>query len=1091
MNHHLLILHRLVVKERRRLLVRKIAQHFSRATSVFLVVSTVFHLAFSWLPLAVLPLIWDILVICYLIALVGIVVDKVLIRRPGLIATARLLERTAVQKIAHPLLSIALELEKEPHTVDTVGRVFVLAAEQAPLFTNKAERSSRKSYLLLCATFAVAVAALVLLHPRLCTFWRLPFNVYREGNITIRPGSLTVPFGASVTCSLQPEGFRLPSSRFNSVTYGSEKTVDTLLRPDSNGIFTVALDSLTVSQIYRFSYGAKRSREEKITVVPLPLLYRLEVTMVPPAYTHLPVQVLQDGVGDFSAYRGTEVHVSLESSPLLQAFVLYGNDSLLLTVNGNCASGSFVFTQSDTYTFLLRDTLGQVSSSLPLYQMNLISDATPVVRFIQPGENRAFEPSQRETLWVEGVDDIGLQELRLFWRSNAIGDSTLSSMDLSKAITGRTVSVQVVWEMYSFNLYPGDTLFYWARGKDGRSPGNAQVSTTDTFYFRLPSFREIHERVLAKEQYAEDRIGEVRAKQQEIQSDVAQLGRATAVTEKPTWDQRQMVEKVERAVQAQADSLQKSLASLEESAEKMRSEGRLGDEITKKMAEIQKALKELVEQFGDSLLFKPQQSGEMTMDELRQSVDKLKEMLPELSKQLDNTLQYLEQLKKDRELVRLAEQAQVLAAKQALLTVQQPELRSVAKQNSLLQQIRELQEQVQLTLGEEATKLPGQPLQKMSDEAAAMQQQMEQKRMPSVVSQNRMSSSLASLAEQLQLKMRSAMMTKMLAEREQLLDLAYSALDLASWQKEVDRMGHVRGDAAATAQAVSQQALREALGILNRLADTLSMLPPAVMRELRKKIAETVASSNAVLAAMGEMDGSYAMRLSERALSELAAALLGTVAAMDAAGKQDGGSGDGGEGMAALRKLSGKQAAINAATAQMLRKLMQGKKRGMGKAGDGDEGGTGEAARRAAEQEQRKLADALRTLQEKSGGSFEASMKKRLDALEMEARRLAEILKKPSEGITERQDRFLAKMLQSALSLHREDEGKEERQAKSAEIIFSAPVDGPGGSFLSKEDALYRLRSRALQKGTYPQGYRRAINAYFDSLGVMYRLFSE
>lgn len=1086
MNHHLFILHKMVAQERRRLLAQTIVLRFSQATSIFLFASTALHLAFWWMPLAALPLVWDILVICYLVSLVGILFDNLLFRPPELIATARLLEQEGAQKIAHPLLSIALELEKEPHTADTVTRVFAMAADQAPLFAHKTNRNNKKPLLLLSAALVVALTALVLLHPRLCTFWHVPFNVYHEGAMTIRPGSLSVPFNASVTCTLQPYGLRLPSSRFTRVTSGTGKTIDTLLRPDSNGIFTVALNNLTASTGYWFSYGAIRSREEKITVVPLPLLYRLLVTIVPPAYTHLPRQELQDGVGDFSAYGGSEVQVSLESSALQQAFVLYGNDSLQLQTNGTSASGSFIFTQSDTYTFLLQDTLGQMSRSLPRYHMNLTPDAPPAVRFIQPGENRACEPSQRETLWVEGADDIGLQELRIFWRSGGAKDSNQMSTDLSKEITGKTVSAQVVWEMQAFNLYPGDTLFYWARGKDGRSPGHAQEATTDTFYFRIPSFREIHEQVLEKEQYAENRISEALAKQREILSDVAQLDRATAEAQKPTWNQQQMAKQIKRAVQAQADSLQKSLASLEENVDKMRNEGKLDDEITKKMAEIQKALQELIAQFGDSLLFKPQQGDEMTMDELRQSIDKLKEMLPELSKQLDNALQYLAQLKNNREFARLAEQAQALAAKQAQLTVQQVAKRSAAKQNSLLQQIRELQEQVQRALGKEAANLPGQTLQKISDEAAAMQQQMEQDRMPSVATQNSMSSNLASLGEQLQSKMSSAMVGKMHKQREQLLDLAHNALDLASWQKEVDRMGHNKSDAAAIAQAESQQALREAIGILKRLADSLSLLPPAVMRELRKKIEETVISSNAARAAMGEMDGSYALRISERALSELAAALIETVAAMDAAGKQDGSSGNGGEGVAALRKLSGKQAAINAATAHMLQQLLQGKKRGMGKVGDGPEGGS-ESARRAAEQEQRNLAEALRALQEKGGESTDASMKKRLDALEKEARRLTEMLKAPSEEISEQQDRFLAKMLQSALSMHREDEGENERQAKRAETIFNAPVDGLDDSLLSKDDALYRLRSRALQRGTYPLEYRRAINAYFDSLGVMYR----
>jgi molecular chaperone GrpE (heat shock protein) len=181
--------------------------------------------------------------------------------------------------------------------------------------------------------------------------------------------------------------------------------------------------------------------------------------------------------------------------------------------------------------------------------------------------------------------------------------------------------------------------------------------------------------------------------------------------------------------------------------------------------------------------------------------------------------------------------------------------------------------------------------------------------------------------------------------------------------------------------------------------------------------------------------------------------------------------------------MSGKQAAINAATAQMLRAMLQGKRPG----GDGEGyDGQNETARREAQAAQKALADELKALGEKFGDADGEGMRERVQRLEEEARNLTRMLDQPREEVTERQDRFLARMLQSALSLHREEEGKDDRKSTSAGIIFTKSEGAPPDSLRGGDDSFYTVRRRALIGGSYPPGYRQSINTYFDSLGVLY-----
>ena len=105
--------------------------------------------------------------------------------------------------------------------------------------------------------------------------------------------------------------------------------------------------------------------------------------------------------------------------------------------------------------------------------------------------------------------------------------------------------------------------------------------------------------------------------------------------------------------------------------------------------------------------------------------------------------------------------------------------------------------------------------------------------------------------------------------------------------------------------------------------------------------------------------------------------------------------------------------------------------------------------------------------------------------LEDEARRIAQSLQHPEKDLTDHQDRFLARMLQTTLSLHQKDEGKEERVSHSAKEIFTEQEPVAPGALSLDPDTFYRLRRKAFE-GNFPESYRGSVKTYFDSLGVRY-----
>jgi hypothetical protein len=76
-------------------------------------------------------------------------------------------------------------------------------------------------------------------------------------------------------------------------------------------------------------------------------------------------------------------------------------------------------------------------------------------------------------------------------------------------------------------------------------------------------------------------------------------------------------------------------------------------------------------------------------------------------------------------------------------------------------------------------------------------------------------------------------------------------------------------------------------------------------------------------------------------------------------------------------------------------------------------------------------------------------------------------------------------MLQTTLSMHKQDEGKDERQSQSAKNVFPSTIQNSGNTEFNDRDSFFRIRQKAFS-GNFPENYRGAIKNYFDSLGTVF-----
>jgi len=1110
-NESLSLIRKFAARRRRGMLAHKTAARSVTVFFIYALISVILGLTFSIFPWTMLPVVW--LASTALSLTILILLPLILtVRQPSLIQTAGIIENKS--GIKHPALSLALELSQQNDSGGSESlkeQVYHRAANELETMRGIKFSFVNKYILILTLLLTAANAGIITVSPnKMTSYWKLPIAMIAGEQVRVDPGSIVVPLNSSVTLKLSGSARHFPTARLETWPLDSQNRGRHFLRADSAGDFSFSIDNIKESFVYQFSLSSS-TPPETITVVPPPVLRSLHVSMTPPRYTRLPARDLPAGQGNITAYAGTTVNVSLESTPLSNAGIIINNkDTIQLDVKGKSATGTFTVERSTDYTFFLKDTLNQSSDSLPRFMISVIQDELPIARILKPGANKVLTTAQVETLWVEGVDDFGISKMELKWRRGGEPPSEPpQNFDLSERGSPPLIRKPVVWNIRELSLYPGDTLYYWLWVRDNKPFGRAQTAQSDTFWFRMPSFEEIHKAIANKEQYAQEKLGEVRNRQDDIRSSVDKLIKSATGSNELTWDQKRVVDDVKQQLQAQADSLQKAFDALEESMNALREDGTMNEEMFAKMEEIKKAVEELMKEFGENL-FKIDSDHKLSMSEMRQAATKLKDMLPELSERLEQTLAFLEKMRQEKELADLAMRAENLANEQADLSASDDNQQNDRRQQDLLDRIDNVNKDIRDFFKQRNDNTPpsSQQIQKLSQQMKQEQNKSRESRnnQQHQNNKNAMSRELKTLSEQLKDKLSVNMMAKMEEDRKRILSMAHDALSLEEWQQLI------RFQALGTADnrdvASAQQALGNALRMSLVKTDSLTMVNSEIIRAILSAYRNASAKSAAVINSLGKTDGTRQMDQSLQALRELANLLL-TITGDD--DDQDGEGGGQGGMMSGLRRASGRQAALNSMMGDLLQSLMGGRPQGQGygqrgqqqgqgqQSGEGDgeggqrpggdaTGGGGERereARKQAREAQQAIADELKRLADAYGKDAGPSMEKRVRELEQEARRLAQLLENPPADIIDQQDRFLSRMLQSTLSLNRKDEGKEERKGTTSQTLFSDQGTRSSQAGMSSQaDSFHLLRKRAFEDN-FPEEYRAAIREYFDVLGEM------
>jgi hypothetical protein len=1064
----------------RRLTTANIVERVVIYLGVLSVVASVLNVLFIYLPFSFIIYLFSIAIVLPVIVVVFFCILLIWIKRISKLDALRFLEKQS--RIEHGIVSIVFEMRNERENVFTKKAADTAALQIPRLKASFPSYCTVYTLIIFCIGMILFAGSSLLQNSAIhyISFSEIIKN--RRIDYVVKPGTITVPKGKNVVLSMECNNLAASSCWLLTKDVSSGKSDRKLIYKNSSNLFSDTLANVTKSIQYQFITANRKINVDSIIVVQPPVIQSIALKIINPGYMNRIDTITISGNGNASVYRGSTIEIEIESSFLKSAWIVLNKDTISMMTKKRKAFVSFNASSKSKmqYSLLLNDTLGQKNENRIQYEIAILPDEAPVVQITEPAFNKNLTPEMSERITFEAVDDFGISDadLNYFNSSDRVNVQTIK---LSPKKSIEKIQKEYVWDLSKTGLYPGDTLFYFVKVLDNYPYKPSHSASSDTFFFRIPSFEEISKSIYEKEKHAEqllkqaiDKTREIHKTADKIQSD----SKSNSVN--PSWEQIQLLDEMNAQAGEQRDSLQKAIDELNQSAGELRKQGELGKELADKMEMIKKMIEKLASKYGDSLFTNVDENQKITAKQLQEAVEKAKQLLPDLEDALDNTLKYLEAMQRDRELAVLSMKAENLARQQVALNERET-AESGVQQDQVLKESEELNSDIRKALDQNSNDNIDTLLKRIDSLGNEIKARKKNSSSADKKESTAMSQSLMSLADELREMMSDAQMIKSEKELKKVLGIAGMLLNVNDW---IEELGVNRFDDITVGKHL--QVFSDALRKVRSEIDSLEIIPPEMLSYMTKHVTATL---NELQTIISEFDSFQVKRLHNISSSLLVLANELMSFTSQASEQQNNGNGRGGGGMMSkMRKLSQRQSGVNAATSAMLRAIMESKQ-GMqpgsnGMSSEGDKQRF-DAARKAAMERQKEVADELAELQkEYANDNANAQIVKRLEELKKEAQRLTDMFSVPSPMLEEKQNEFLNRMLQSALSVNRQDEENEERKSESAKAIFSEQRDNRL-QVPSTPDAFYLMKRKALQ-GNFPEMYRSAINAYLDSLGVIY-----
>jgi hypothetical protein len=823
-----------------------------------------------------------------------------------------------------------------------------------------------------------------------------------------------------------------------------------------------------------------------ISVVELPMIRQMQLKLVPPPYTNQDPILLEENVGNITALKGSEVHISGRVNKVIKNIKLIFNNRKAIDIEseGRFFQGVFRVSRDDRYHFSLEDFEGYQNSNPILYRIETMADRYPFIQVLNPGRDIELNEDMKIPLLIHAEDDYGVSEIRLASLKIGSGETIDSTKFQYSSLYAfrqpkESINLNHTWSLLSYDMLPNEEVIYYLEAFDNDDLNGPKSAKSDYYRARFPSIYEIYQQVAFQQDEAIQHFENIYDKSQDLKKEIDQLSLELKRAKELEWQERQQVndalerkQQIQKEIRELSDQLDNMVEKMEENQllsvqtlEKYKELQRLVDDVmTLELRNVMKNLTRAIENIDQNMINQTLEKLSKGEDEFQKRLDRAIEIFKKLKleQQLDQAIKMTQGLKEKQKSL---QEARSKRANKDILQHNENSIKEAEKLESLLREISEKMFETENMAKDSVDRA----LDIFEEEEVKSKMQTIQKELLSasdpggVNNQSRqIEQSLHKMEQQLQ-SAKNSMSGQ--AMKRAIAAIRKASRDLIQLSEEQERNifnteGMMTPDIPQL--ATSENDLIQALGRVTEELFTAAKQNIFIQQKAGKCLEKAKAHMENGRDALVDRRQSRSLIEQKRAMHEINKTVKVLIDNMQQMMMQGSGSGMNFEQfMQQMQKLGQKQEGINQQTMGMAQQLME----------------QAAMSRMAAKQGQvrkslQKLAEDAKEMSDVLGD---------LDKIVEDMKKVEDDFsdQKIDQQTVERQEKILSRMLDAQKSI-REREFSKKRKAETGKAYQTASPEALPSDFDHK-DQLTRDLLRAKKQG-FSNDYLRLIEHYFRSL---------
>ena len=442
-------------------------------------------------------------------------------------------------------------------------------------------------------------------------------------SITVVNSQLKVNKGSDFNLKVKVEGAIIPDKL--KLKYGG---TDHLFL-DSSNVFSYKFRNLRNDITFQIFNDEYESETYTLNVLPVPIIQRISISIVPPTYTNLETESVK-GTGSFTFPYGSTIKWEIDT---------YDTDSLVLNYNSECA----MIKEKDKFLY---DSLLTNASEYELIPMNYEQQDVDTLRFntrVIPDQYPAINLSQQKTslfgeFYFSGKiqDDYGFKDFHIVFKN---ADTTFKNIiPLQGNNLNQEFSYGGQLKDFPFIGRGSDVEIYLVlRDNDPFAP--YKKVKTRSIYVKLPDKNELRAEEQKKVTKLQDKLQLGKDILEQVNKERQNLRKKLLNKDLSKWERKQLAQQIQNSSQ-EINKLQKQVNELREELKNIQ-EHSANKQLVEKKRQLEKMLDKLMDDELEKLMDELEKLQKELLNDKEIKSDKIDYSFEELENELDRNLEML------------------------------------------------------------------------------------------------------------------------------------------------------------------------------------------------------------------------------------------------------------------------------------------------------------------------------------------------------------------------------------------------------------------------------------------------------------------